>query len=45
LILDGSLEFLGCTFFYARRYDEALDQFNKAIQLNPEFFVTYYHRA
>jgi tetratricopeptide (TPR) repeat protein len=35
----------GCIYFYARRYDEALAQFDKAIQLNPDFFVTYYHLA
>jgi TolB-like protein/Tfp pilus assembly protein PilF len=33
----------GCTYFYARRYDEALEQFDRAIKLNPDFFVTYYH--
>jgi len=36
---------LGCAFFYGRRYDDALAQFDKAIQLNPDFFVTYYHLA
>jgi adenylate cyclase len=36
---------LGCTYFYARRYDEARTQFERAIQLNPDFFVTYYHFA
>ena len=36
---------LGCTYFYARRYDEASAQFENAIQLNPDFFVTYYHFA
>jgi TolB-like protein len=33
----------GCIYFYARRYDEALEQFDRAIKLNPDFFVTYYH--
>jgi TolB-like protein/Tfp pilus assembly protein PilF len=36
---------LGMAYFYARRYHESLEQFNKAIQLNPDFFVTYYHLA
>ncbi len=35
----------GCIYLYARRYDEAAQQFNKAIKLNPDFFVTYYHFA
>jgi len=35
----------GLTYFYARRYDEARAQFSKAIELNPDFFVTYYHLA
>jgi TolB-like protein/DNA-binding winged helix-turn-helix (wHTH) protein/Flp pilus assembly protein TadD len=35
----------GLTYYYARRYDEAREQFNKAIELNPDFFVTYYHSA
>ncbi len=35
----------GCIYLYARRYDEAARQFNKAIKLNPDFFVTYYHFA
>ena len=35
----------GLTYFYARRYDEARAQFTKAIELNPDFFVTYYHLA
>jgi TolB-like protein/DNA-binding winged helix-turn-helix (wHTH) protein len=34
---------LGCTYFYARRYDQALEQFDMGIRLNPDFFVTYYH--
>jgi tetratricopeptide (TPR) repeat protein len=33
------------TYFYGRRYDKALGQFQKAIELNPDFFVTYYHLA
>src|ERR1700733_11629699 len=36
---------LGCTYFFARRYDQAKQQFKKAIELNPDFFVTYYHFA
>jgi tetratricopeptide (TPR) repeat protein len=36
---------LGCIYFYAKRYDEALNQFDKAIKLNPDFFVTHYHFA
>ncbi len=35
----------GLTYFYARRYDQAEEQFKKAIELNPDFFVTYYHFA
>jgi tetratricopeptide (TPR) repeat protein len=35
----------GLTYFYARRYDQAGEQFKKAIELNPDFFVTYYHFA
>jgi TolB-like protein/DNA-binding winged helix-turn-helix (wHTH) protein/Tfp pilus assembly protein PilF len=36
---------LGMTYFYARKYDQAEEQFKKAVELNPDFFVTYYHRA
>jgi tetratricopeptide (TPR) repeat protein len=36
---------LGITYFYARKYDQAEEQFKKAIELNPDFFVTYYHFA
>jgi TolB-like protein/DNA-binding winged helix-turn-helix (wHTH) protein/Flp pilus assembly protein TadD len=35
----------GLTYFYARKYDQAEEQFKKAIELNPDFFVTYYHFA
>jgi TolB-like protein/DNA-binding winged helix-turn-helix (wHTH) protein/Tfp pilus assembly protein PilF len=35
----------GLTYFYARRYDLAQEQFKKAIELNPDFFVTHYHLA
>ena len=35
----------GLTYFYARRYDQAQQQFKKASELNPDFFVTYYHFA
>ncbi len=35
----------GLTYFYARKYDQAEEQFKKAIELNPDFFVTYYHLA
>jgi TolB-like protein/DNA-binding winged helix-turn-helix (wHTH) protein len=35
----------GCVYFYARRYNEASEQFDRAIKLNPDFFVTYYHLA
>jgi TolB-like protein/DNA-binding winged helix-turn-helix (wHTH) protein/Flp pilus assembly protein TadD len=35
----------GLTYFYARKYDLAEEQFKKAIELNPDFFVTYYHFA
>jgi len=35
----------GLTYLYARRYDESQVQFTKAIELNPDFFVTYYHFA
>jgi serine/threonine protein kinase/tetratricopeptide (TPR) repeat protein len=35
----------GLTYFYARKYDQAEEQFRKAIELNPDFFVTYYHFA
>ncbi|HUD15006.1 MAG TPA: tetratricopeptide repeat protein [Terracidiphilus sp.] len=33
---------LGMTYFYARRNDEALQQFQTAVALNRDFFVTYY---
>jgi len=35
----------GLAYFYARRYDQAQEQFKKAIELNPDFFVTHYHLA
>jgi tetratricopeptide (TPR) repeat protein len=35
----------GLTYFYARQYDQAEQQFRKAIEINPDFFVTYYHFA
>jgi len=35
----------GLTYFYARKYNQAEEQFKKAIELNPDFFVTYYHFA
>jgi tetratricopeptide (TPR) repeat protein len=35
----------GLTYFYARKYDQAEEQFKKAIELNPDFFVTHYHFA
>jgi TolB-like protein/DNA-binding winged helix-turn-helix (wHTH) protein/Tfp pilus assembly protein PilF len=35
----------GLTYFYAHRYDQAQEQFKKAVDLNPDFFVTYYHVA
>lgn len=35
----------GCVYLYARRYQQSEGQFNKAVQLNPDFFVTYYHFA
>jgi TolB-like protein/DNA-binding winged helix-turn-helix (wHTH) protein/Flp pilus assembly protein TadD len=35
----------GLTYFYARKYDLAEEQFKKAIELNPDFLVTYYHFA
>jgi TolB-like protein/DNA-binding winged helix-turn-helix (wHTH) protein/Flp pilus assembly protein TadD len=35
----------GLTYFYGRRYDQAQEQFKKAIELNPNFFVTHYHLA
>jgi tetratricopeptide (TPR) repeat protein len=35
----------GMTYFYARKYNLAEEQFKKAIDLNPDFFVTYYHFA
>jgi len=41
--LDNTV--LGCIYFYARRNDQALQQFETAIKLNPDFFVTYYHLA
>jgi TolB-like protein/DNA-binding winged helix-turn-helix (wHTH) protein len=34
---------LGCIYFYGRRNGQALQQFENAIKLNPDFFVTYYH--
>jgi TolB-like protein/DNA-binding winged helix-turn-helix (wHTH) protein/Tfp pilus assembly protein PilF len=35
----------GCVLFYGRSNGRAQEQFDKAIQLNPDFFVTYYHAA
>jgi TolB-like protein/DNA-binding winged helix-turn-helix (wHTH) protein/Tfp pilus assembly protein PilF len=35
----------GCIHFYSRNYDQSLEQFKKAIELNPDFFVTHYHIA
>ena len=35
----------GLTYFYARKYNLAEEQLDKAVRLNPDFFVTYYHRA
>ena len=35
----------GLSYFYARKYDQAEEQFKKAVELNPDFFVTYYHFA
>ena len=35
----------GLTYFYARKYDQAEAQLKKAIELNPDFFVSYYHLA
>jgi TolB-like protein/DNA-binding winged helix-turn-helix (wHTH) protein len=35
----------GLTYFYARKYDQSQEQFKKAIELNPDFFVTHYHWA
>ena len=32
---------LGSALYYARRYDEAVEQFQKAIELNPSFPVVY----
>jgi tetratricopeptide (TPR) repeat protein len=36
---------LGLAYFYGGRNEEGLKQFQKAIELNPDFFVTYYHLA
>jgi tetratricopeptide (TPR) repeat protein len=36
---------LGLAYFYARRYDQSEEQLQKAVRLNPDFFVTYYHLA
>lgn len=36
---------LGTIYFYARDYDQAREQFNKAIELDPDFFVAHYHFA
>jgi len=35
----------GLTYFYARKYGLAEEQFKRAIELNPDFFVTHYHFA
>ena len=35
----------GCVYLYARKYDQSLEQFKEAIELNPDFFVTHYHIA
>ena len=35
----------GCTYLYARKYDQSQEQFKKAVEFNPDFFVTYAHFA
>jgi TolB-like protein/DNA-binding winged helix-turn-helix (wHTH) protein/uncharacterized protein HemY len=35
----------GCTYFYARRYEQAQEQFDTAINLDPDFFVPHYQLA
>jgi TolB-like protein/DNA-binding winged helix-turn-helix (wHTH) protein/Tfp pilus assembly protein PilF len=35
----------GCIYLYAREYDQSQEQFEKAVELNPDFFVTYVHFA
>jgi TolB-like protein/DNA-binding winged helix-turn-helix (wHTH) protein/Flp pilus assembly protein TadD len=32
---------LGQTYYFARQYEKSLAQYNKALQLNPDFFVTH----
>jgi TolB-like protein/DNA-binding winged helix-turn-helix (wHTH) protein/Tfp pilus assembly protein PilF len=36
---------LGLSYYYARQYDQALQQFNKTLTLNPNFFITPFHLA
>ena len=32
---------VGITFYYSRRYDEAIDQLHKTLELNPDFILTH----
>jgi adenylate cyclase len=36
---------LGLSYYYARQYDQALQQFNKTLTLDPNFFITPFHLA
>lgn len=33
---------IGIPFYYARRYDEAIAQFRKALQMDPNFYITQF---
>ena len=36
---------LGLSYYYARQYDQALQQFNKTLTLDPDFFIAPFHLA
>jgi tetratricopeptide (TPR) repeat protein len=36
---------LGLSYYYARQYDQALQQFNKTMTLAPDFFIAPFHLA
>ncbi len=35
--------FMGATLYYAGRYDEAIDQCRKTIEMDPNFAVVHWH--
>ncbi len=37
--------YVGLDYFYARQYDKALEQYKKAVELYPDFYITHYWLA